>query len=170
MGMIHLYDEEGVVTELPLPEICQVGRHWTCYGKFASRRVPNFWVEIRWHNKQWRYRILNLRDLTRGPGGINTDEGWRTFPNKWQRPPRVSIGELSFELVDGSPPHTFIQNIQTREVLFGSRLAEHVSLQSADSGRSKRRAARGESSDSETPARDESATRRGAGAAVRTTD
>ncbi|MGC6417638.1 MAG: hypothetical protein ACON3Z_10990 [Bradymonadia bacterium] len=109
-------------SSLAIPEVCLVGRHWSCYANLNMRSVPLFWVEIRWMGSSWAWRAINSAEETRGSGAMGS-KGWRVLRPDPTRRPRISIGDESwFEFVDLSPPEAFARNVNTHDVVAGDAL------------------------------------------------
>ena len=87
-----------------------IGRHWRCDTSVIDKRVPLYWVEIRWFDTYWGWRSLSSVEQTRG-SGARMENGWR----KWNRG-KISLGESVFlELTDASPPTICFENLETKE-------------------------------------------------------
>lgn len=123
MGTVQVnVGDEQIVR--PLAEVTLVGRHWGCHLCLNDRRVPLFWLEIRWFARGWMWRALNPNNDTRGAGQI-VQAGWRVLQRTGEMPRRVSLGEgLWLSLVDDGPPGVFGVDISTGEVLEDAALGE----------------------------------------------
>ena len=121
MGIIRVH-QPGNTRELLVPEVCQVGRHWSCHIKLTANHVPQFWIELRWLDHQWAWRALNRLEQTRG-SGAQLRNGWRGFSATSSRNPRISIADdVWVEFVDLTPPQAFAQNVETLEFIDGDAL------------------------------------------------
>ena len=110
--------------DVPLPEMCIVGRHWSCHLRLTSTAVPQFWFEIRWIDNTWAWRLLNRVNETRGAGAIDS-QGWRFISKTARRNTRVTIGaDVAIEFTDVLPPAPFAVELTTGQVLGGERLDE----------------------------------------------
>ena len=68
-------------------------------------RVPSFWLEIRYINHEWCWRVLN-GDHTRGMGKM-LKNGWRKLSGK------IRLGNhVCVELIDSAPPQNLIYDIE----------------------------------------------------------
>lgn len=95
-----------------LKEVNMFGRHWTSDFQFQDdSRVPMIWLEIRWYNSQWCWRVLNRIDATTGNGKF-VSSTWRKF-SKIIRLQKV----VSIELVSNSPPQTLLEDIESKKIL-----------------------------------------------------
>ena len=87
-----------------------IGRHWRCDTSVFDKRVPLYWVEVRWFETYWGWRTLSSSEQTRG-SGARMENGWR----KWNKG-KISLGESVFlELTDASPPMICFENLKTKE-------------------------------------------------------
>ena len=87
-----------------------IGRHWRCDTSVIDKRVPLYWVEIRWFDTYWGWRPLSSNEQTRG-SGARMENGWR----KWNKG-KISLGESIFlELTEASPPTICFERLQTKE-------------------------------------------------------
>ncbi len=87
-----------------------IGRHWRCDTSVFDKRVPLYWVEIRWFDSYWAWRPLSSVEQTRG-SGARMENGWR----KWNKG-KISLGDsVSLELTDDAPPTICFENLETKE-------------------------------------------------------
>lgn len=87
-----------------------IGRHWRCDTSIFDKRVPLYWVEVRWFDTHWGWRPLSSNEQTRG-SGARMENGWR----KWNKG-KISLGESVFlELTDISPPTICFENLETKD-------------------------------------------------------
>lgn len=87
-----------------------IGRHWRCDTSVFDKRVPLYWVEVRWFDTHWGWRPLSSVEQTRG-SGARLENGWR----RWNKG-KISLGEsVSLELTDASPPTICFENLETKE-------------------------------------------------------
>lgn len=71
------------------------------YTRLLDIRIPNFWLEIRYSNQIWCWRVLNGEN-TRGTGK-NLPNNWRVFSGK------IRLENcLCLELIDPSPPENLV--------------------------------------------------------------
>ena len=123
VGLVRIIEGESV-RDVPLPEMCIVGRHWSCHLRLTSTAVPQFWFEIRWIDNTWAWRPLNRVNETRGAGAIDS-QGWRFISKTARRNTRVTIGaDVAIEFTDVLPPAPFAVELTTGQVLGGERLDE----------------------------------------------
>lgn len=112
---IHL---DGHERRVPAASSSLVGRHWSCIAVLGARRVPLYWLELRWLGSTWGWRALATNDRTRGSGALLTD-GWRTLaPGA-----RVRWDDDAWIQLEGEgPPALTLHDEATGEVLVGEAL------------------------------------------------
>jgi len=75
--------------------------------RINDTRVPNFWLEIRYINHEWCWRVLN-GEHTRGMGKI-LKNGWRKLSGK------IRLGNhICVELLDNRPPQNLVYDIEQK--------------------------------------------------------
>jgi hypothetical protein len=123
VGKIRISDDNEI-REIPIPEICLVGRHWSCQALFTAPQVPYFWLELRWLEQNWAWRPLNLVDDTRGTGSVGSN-GWRVLGGVRNRRPRIAMADnVWLEFIDLAPPAAFAQNVETNDIITGDALED----------------------------------------------
>jgi hypothetical protein len=123
MGMVRV-SESGVTRDVRVPEICLVGRHWSCHVGLSTTKVPQFWIELRWLEATWAWRALNSIEETRG-AGKSLPNGWRAFRRTSSRNPRISIADdVWVEFIDLTSPSAFAQNVETGGFIDGEALED----------------------------------------------
>ena len=87
-----------------------IGRHWRCDTAIFDKRVPLYWIEVRWFGMHWGWRPLSSIEQTRG-SGARMEHGWR----KWSKG-KISLGDsISLELTDSSAPKICFEHLETKE-------------------------------------------------------
>jgi hypothetical protein len=116
-----------------LPPTAIVGRSGACHVRVPDSGVPMHWLELRWSEGAWRWRTLAGELRTRGVGMLLAD-GWRQLPiTTPARPQRIRLDdELVLELIEGSPPERFLQDLVTGEVFLGAAIGEFVEVGVSD--------------------------------------
>ena len=109
MGKV-LITQNRKVTMVLLKEINVFGRHPSSDFLFQKdKRLPNYWLEVRWFNEQWHWRALNKEDFTIGTGR-SLKSKWKLF-SKTIRLKDVVV----LELITDDPPTALIENVQSKE-------------------------------------------------------
>lgn len=83
-------------------------------GSIEHTQIPFFWIEIRWLNSMWVWRVLNSDDKTTGKGEI-VYFGWRKFEGTIRLQQFCEI-----ELIDNRPPEVLIENVNSKQRLSAS--------------------------------------------------
>ncbi len=98
-----------------------IGRAYNCDVRMLSRRVPNYWLEIRWIRQAWAWRALTAEGATRGVGKV-LEHGWRLFP-KSSPSSRIVLGTHAWvALVDPTPPQPLARCLRSGAVREGEEL------------------------------------------------
>jgi hypothetical protein len=109
---------DGYSLTYPVAASILVGRHWCCIARFASTRIPLYWLEVRWLGERWAWRALAPNDQTRG-AGATIGEGWRHFTEgsrlRWDDHAWV-------QLVGDGPPQLTLWDESTGEFREGEGL------------------------------------------------
>lgn len=79
-------------------------------NRLPNRHVPLFWVEIRYFQGSWAWRVLNGEAQTRGSGAVLGD-GWRKFSHL------IRFQEVVIELLDPSSPKSLIEDLQEGKLI-----------------------------------------------------
>ncbi|MEC7987614.1 MAG: hypothetical protein VX278_20775 [Myxococcota bacterium] len=87
-----------------------IGRHWRCELSISNERLPLYWIEIRWLESHWAWRVLWGSDFTRGTGAV-LQRGWR----KWSSGRIYFHDILHLELSDPSPPTLLFEELRTKK-------------------------------------------------------
>ena len=122
MGYVILNDR-GNEQMVPLRSSTLFGRHWRCDGHVGHRRVPMYWIEIRWMGESWVWRELTKNEGTRGTGALHHDD-WRLLAGG-ERKGRIGFGErVWIRMEDPSPPEIFLEALMDGRDLAGVEVEE----------------------------------------------
>ncbi len=128
--MAGLSVQRGDTTRIvPLAGSSLVGRGPACIVRIDDSAVPTHWLELRWVEGSWRWRIFAAAARTRGVGMLH-DEGWRGLPVTTEgRPQRIRLDDVaSVALVEGGPPTHFALDLTSSATLEGDALCEIVEV------------------------------------------
>lgn len=106
--LLHTY--KGQRARFLLSSSNLVGRHWRCDLSFDAEIVPLYWLEIRWWDSFWAWRVLSAQDQTKGTGML-LHNNWR----KWKQGKTITLGgDLVLELSSGEAPVLLLENTKTK--------------------------------------------------------
>lgn len=115
--------QEGRSQTLPLSASTLLGRHQQCTWPIADRRLPLYWVELRWIGRRWGWRVLADPGNTRGPlAALPGGNNWRAV----RVGERISTPRVSVTLTQGGPPRRFAVDLDSGAVLRGDELDAYV--------------------------------------------
>ncbi len=87
-------------------------------GRLDARRIPLYWLEVRWTGTNWAWRALAANDRTRGSGAVLPD-GWRALASgarvRWD-------DDAWVQLESKGPPELALYDDASGEVLVGEAL------------------------------------------------
>ena len=121
MGTI-VVKEGGRDRRLPLAATTVLGRHAGCTWVLEPAEVPTFWVELRWTDNGWAWRELggDARGPRKRASRLGT-EWWMLEGGQ-----RINGRGAVVELEDAGPPHRFVVDLQTQDVIDGRSLVRLV--------------------------------------------
>jgi len=100
-----------------------IGRHPNCDIHLADAHAPLVWLEIRYRQSQWDWRVLGGADQTRG-SGANLARGWRALSGQGARS-RVSLADVGhLELSCEKAPVRMVRDLNNGQCVTGAALDE----------------------------------------------
>ena len=127
MATILIHDR-GQETHLALRASTVIGRHWRCDAQVGHRRIPMYWVEIRWNGDRWLWRELTEHDGTRGTGAAHHGV-WRVFGFE-ERKGRINFGERVWvRMEEMGPPQRFLESLDGGDSIHGDEVEEWLEVQ-----------------------------------------
>lgn len=130
--MQHLLVTHGAhASTSPLAGATLIGRAPACLVRIDDASVPAHWLEVRWRGESWSWRALASSDRTRGTGAF-LENGWRSMESSGGRGTRITLGNVSVELVSSSPPEPFLWDVLLDRCIDGDALDEIVEVRGGD--------------------------------------
>jgi hypothetical protein len=127
MGRIRI-ESAGEIWEQPLSTSTILGRHWSCDAQIRDRRVPMRWLELRWLQGIWAWRVNDNAHDTRGTGKV-LDQGWRALAISEGEGGRVTCADVAqIQLIDAAPPAVFARDLASGAFLTDGELHEHFEV------------------------------------------
>lgn len=108
---------------IPLAAATLVGRASGCLVRVDHPSIPAHWLEIRWRGDGWIWRALSAGDNTRGTGAF-VDGSWRRMEAIEGRGTRISLGDISIELIQAGDPVAFAWDLLADKPVFGAELEQ----------------------------------------------
>jgi hypothetical protein len=122
MGVV-LLRQKNSERRVPLSSSFRVGRHWSCDICLADRSLPLYWVELRWREKEWVWRVLAAEARTK-PQLPNQNKAWSLLSEDKGSVRIECLGGDFVELVllSAAPPELIIEDLQSGERHVGETL------------------------------------------------